>query len=62
MKNLDLKKTLQILGVYYSYNKTWKWREFQKSYTESRDCSENVEDEKFNPWRKNHNLRNLENF
>ena len=42
--------------------KIWKWKEFQKSYTENRDCFENQEDEKFNPWRENHNLQHTGNF
>ena len=42
--------------------KTWKWREFRKSYTENRDCFENLEDAKFNAWRENHSFQNSGNF
>ena len=32
---------------------------YLKSYTENRDCFENLDDEKFNFWRENQNLQNI---
>ena len=53
---------MKTLGVHYCYNKTCKWKEFLKSYKEKRHYFENLEDEKFNPWRENRNLQNTDNF
>ena len=55
-KILILKKQWKFSEFIILITKNWKWKEFQKSYTDNRGCFENLEDEKFNPWRENHYL------
>ena len=55
-----LKNTVKVLGVHYSYNKKLENEKDFKNYI--KDCFENLEDEKSNPWRGNHNLQKIGNF
>ena len=59
-KTLILKKHSEnSRSSLFLQQKTLKWKEIQKSYTENRDCFQNLEDEKFNLWKENHNLQNI---
>ena len=59
MKNIDLKKTQWNLSEFIILTtKNLNMKRISKTYTENRDCFENLEDKKFNAWRENHNLQN----
>ena len=60
MKNINLKQTQGKLSEFIIFT-TKKIERISKSYTKNRECSENIKDEKFNPWRENHN-HNIVNF
>ena len=63
MKNIDLtKNTVKILRVNYSYNKKLENENNFKNHQQIVNCFENQEDEKFGPWRKNHNIQNTGNL
>ena len=59
MKNIDLKKTQWNLSEFIILTtKNLNMKRISKTYTENRDCFENLEDKKFNASRENHNLQN----